>query len=65
MRTNHIREVARLSAAIDKVQESGFESIGNWLFRKNGVTYDLSAADLDRVLWIEHYGMFIVAEEIE
>lgn len=58
------REQDRRFAAVCLLQPHGFRPLGAWLFYKNGVTYDLSAADLsriERIERIEREGLFVVA----
>lgn len=43
----------------------GFVPLGNFLFSKNGITYDLSAADLEQIERIEKEGLFVVEAEHE
>lgn len=46
--------------ACNLLKEKGFRFIGGWLFVKNGVTYDLSAADLGQIERIEREGLCVV-----
>lgn len=47
-------------AACETLQGTGFYPIGGWLFRKGGIAYDLSAADLTQMERIEREGLFVV-----
>lgn len=46
--------------ACDTLRGTGFYPIGGWLFMKNGIAYDLSAADLTQIDRIEREGLFVV-----
>jgi hypothetical protein len=47
-------------AACDTLRWTGFYPIGGWLFMKDGIAYDLSAADLTQMERIEREGLFVV-----
>lgn len=49
-----------LIAATKTLKAAGFTPVGYWLFEKNGVTYDLSAADLSQIERIEREKLFVV-----
>lgn len=51
-------ENLRKARAVSVVVQAGFTSLGGWLFRKGGHTYDLSAADLSKLGQIEKAGYF-------
>jgi hypothetical protein len=63
-RTEEEDRAARF-AACDTLRGTGFYPVGGWLFRKGGVTYDLSAADLSQINRIEQEGLFVVDLEIQ
>ena len=58
-RTAEQDQAARF-AAVEKLRGTGFYPIGGWLFMKDGVAYDLSAADLDQIKRIEQERLFVV-----
>jgi hypothetical protein len=52
-------------AAVDKLRPLGFRPLGGMMSMKDGVSYDLSAADLDRIDRIEREGLFVIpADEV-
>lgn len=55
-----LKSTERRLAATDTLRGTGFYPIGGWLFMKNGIAYDLSAADLSQIDRIENEGMFVV-----
>jgi hypothetical protein len=57
-RTPEQDQAARL-AACDTLRSTGFYPIGGWLFMKDGIAYDLSAADLSQIERIEREGLFV------
>ena len=54
------QERAARFAACDTLRGTGFYPIGGWLFMKDGIAYDLSAADLSQIERIEREGLFVV-----
>lgn len=54
------QERAARFAAVEKLRGTGFYPIGGWLFMKDGIAYDLSAADLTQMERIEREGLFVV-----
>lgn len=58
-RTKEQDQAARF-AAVETLRGTGFYPIGGWLFIKDGVAYDLSAADLSQIERIERDGLFVV-----
>lgn len=60
MNTNHILEQIRLENAIPYCQQRGFTHLRGWQFTKAGMVYDLSAADLSKLDYIEQNRLFIV-----
>lgn len=53
--SRYLREMVTLTRA-------GFTPMGNWRFSKGGVTYDMSAANLDQLEQIEREGLFAEVE---
>lgn len=47
-------------AACETLRGTGFYPIGGLLFMKDGIAYDLSAADLTQMERIEREGLFVV-----
>jgi len=45
--------------AIMPLYHKGFRVVGFWLFEKNNLVYDLSAADLSQIERIEKEGLFL------
>lgn len=62
---NHYEEQdhQRRMDAMPRLASWGFEHVEGWLFKKNGVTYDLSAADLNQLDRIERERLFVVKKE--
>ena len=52
-------------AACDALRGTGFYPIGGWLFMKDGIAYDLSAADLSQIKRIEQEGLFVVESPMQ
>jgi len=50
----------QLSLSIQPLNEKGFQQLKGWLFVKNNIVYDLSAADLTQIDRIEKEGLFVV-----
>jgi hypothetical protein len=59
-RTRHEDRLARFEA-VKRLVPLGFRLIEGWEFEKNGVTYDLSAADLNMIDHIEANGLFVTS----
>lgn len=53
------KETERLSNAKEFLESYNFKSVGGWFFLKDGVTYDLSAADLTQIERIEREKLFV------
>ncbi len=58
-RTKEQEQAARF-AAVEALRGTGFYPIGGWLFMKDDIAYDLSAADLSQIERIERDGLFVV-----
>lgn len=55
-----VKRNKKFGKAILFLADKGFICAGNWLFEKDGIVYDLSAADLSQIDRIEKEGLFIV-----
>lgn len=53
--SRYLREIVMLTRA-------GFTPLGNWRFSKDGLIYDMSAANLDQLERIEREGLFVEVE---
>lgn len=62
MNTDEERERQRGFAACNYLREhkTGFYPIGGWIFMKDGIKYDLSAADVTQWERIEREGLFVI-----
>lgn len=56
------QELRRYHEAADILWPKGFRSAAGWRFMKDGVTYDLSAADLRQIDRIERERLHVVDE---
>jgi len=63
MEPNPILDQICLKNAVERCREHGFTHRTGWLFEKDGVTYDLSAADLDQLDRIERDRLFVSMAE--
>jgi hypothetical protein len=60
METEDVQDrICRHMEAIVELKARGFSSLGNFRFSKNGLIYDLSAADLGEIETIEREGLFV------
>jgi hypothetical protein len=50
----------RLLNSIEMLREKGFIQVNDWVFEKNGIKHDLSAADLEQLERIEKEKLFTV-----
>lgn len=54
----HEENYNRWQKALPILRAKGWNSLGGWIFEKNGLKYDLSAADIEKIDWIEEKGYF-------
>lgn len=53
------QRTAKYLRALVRLRPLGFIPLGNFRFAKNGLIYDLSAADLGQIERIEREGLFV------
>jgi hypothetical protein len=59
------RDKEREMLATIRLAELGFTHVGYWQYKKEGLTFDLSAADLDQIERIEREKLFVRQEQQE
>ena len=58
---NETQEKVRQARAVETLVPQGFQHVGGWLFMKNQICYDLSAANLDMIDMIVSQGLYVVS----